>query len=30
MADFGTCALDWPLLDEWEEELSRKFDPEMV
>jgi hydroxyacylglutathione hydrolase len=22
MADFGTCAVDWPLLDEWEEELS--------
>ena len=21
MADFGTCAIDWPLLDEWEEEL---------
>lgn len=30
MADFGTCALDWPLLDEWETELSQKFDPEMV
>lgn len=24
MADFGTCALDWPLLDEWEAELSQK------
>lgn len=23
MADFGTCALDWPLLDEWEEEIAR-------
>lgn len=22
MADFGTCAIDWPLLDEWEEELA--------
>ncbi len=22
MADFGTCAVDWPLIDEWEEELS--------
>ena len=22
MADFGTCAVDWPLLDEWEEELA--------
>lgn len=21
MADFGTCAVDWPLLDEWEDEL---------
>lgn len=21
MADFGTCAIDWPLLDQWEEEL---------
>jgi glyoxylase-like metal-dependent hydrolase (beta-lactamase superfamily II) len=24
MADFGTCAADWPLLDEWEAELSGK------
>ncbi len=23
MADFGTCALDWPLLDQWEDELAR-------
>jgi len=23
MADFGTCAVDWPLLDEWEDELIR-------
>ena len=22
MADFGTCALDWPLLDEWDDELA--------
>ncbi|MHC4880343.1 MAG: MBL fold metallo-hydrolase [Planctomycetota bacterium] len=22
-ADFGTCAVDWPLLDEWEDELER-------
>lgn len=22
MADFGTCAVDWPLLDTWEEELE--------
>jgi glyoxylase-like metal-dependent hydrolase (beta-lactamase superfamily II) len=23
LADFGTCAVDWPLMDEWEEELAR-------
>jgi glyoxylase-like metal-dependent hydrolase (beta-lactamase superfamily II) len=22
LADFGTCAVDWPLLDEWEHELA--------
>jgi hydroxyacylglutathione hydrolase len=22
MADFGTCATDWPLLDEWEQEVA--------
>jgi hydroxyacylglutathione hydrolase len=22
MADFGTCAIDWPLLDQWEQELA--------
>lgn len=22
LADFGTCAVDWPLLDEWESELA--------
>ena len=27
MADFGTCAVDWPLLDEWDKELIRGFDP---
>jgi hypothetical protein len=27
MADFGTCAVDWPLLDEWDQELTRGFDP---
>jgi hydroxyacylglutathione hydrolase len=21
MADFGTCAIDWPLMDQWEQEL---------
>lgn len=30
MADFGTCAIDWPLLDEWEAELSKPFDREAV
>jgi glyoxylase-like metal-dependent hydrolase (beta-lactamase superfamily II) len=28
MADFGTCAVDWPLLEEWDEELARGFDPD--
>lgn len=27
MADFGTCAVDWPLLDEWEAELSGQTGP---
>lgn len=27
-ADFGTCAVNWPLLDEWDEELVRGFDPQ--
>jgi hydroxyacylglutathione hydrolase len=27
MADFGTCAVDWPLLDEWDDELVKGFDP---
>ena len=22
MADFGTCAVDWPLLDEWEADVT--------
>jgi glyoxylase-like metal-dependent hydrolase (beta-lactamase superfamily II) len=22
MADFGTCAVDWPLMDEWEREIA--------
>ena len=22
MADFGTCAIDWPLMDEWDKELE--------
>jgi glyoxylase-like metal-dependent hydrolase (beta-lactamase superfamily II) len=28
MADFGTCAVDWPLLDQWDEELLKGFDAE--
>jgi hydroxyacylglutathione hydrolase len=28
MADFGTCAVDWPLLDEWDDELIKGFHPE--
>jgi len=28
MADFGTCAVDWPLIDQWEEELVRGTMPE--
>lgn len=23
MADFGTCAVDWPLLEEWDDELAK-------
>jgi hydroxyacylglutathione hydrolase len=30
MADFGTCAVDWPLLDEWDEELARGDAPSKV
>ena len=22
MADWGTCASDWPLMDEWEQEIA--------
>jgi len=28
MADFGTCAIDWPLLDEWDQELADGKMPE--
>jgi glyoxylase-like metal-dependent hydrolase (beta-lactamase superfamily II) len=28
MADFGTCAVDWPLMDEWEEEIAQGKLPE--
>ncbi len=27
MADFGTCAIDWPLLDNWEDELAKGILP---
>jgi glyoxylase-like metal-dependent hydrolase (beta-lactamase superfamily II) len=28
MADFGTCAVDWPLIDQWERELAEGKMPE--
>lgn len=28
MADFGTCAIDWPLMDTWEQELLEGKAPE--
>ena len=28
MADFGTCAVDWPLMEEWDKELVKGFDPD--
>lgn len=28
MADFGTCAIDWPLMDDWEKELLEGKTPE--
>ncbi len=27
MADFGTCAIDWPLLEEWDRELAEGIFP---
>jgi hydroxyacylglutathione hydrolase len=27
MADFGTCAIDWPLMDEWDKELATGVTP---
>ena len=27
LADFGTCAPDWPLMEEWDRELSAGFQP---
>jgi glyoxylase-like metal-dependent hydrolase (beta-lactamase superfamily II) len=28
MADFGTCAVDWPLMDQWEREIAEGKFPE--
>ena len=28
MADFGTCAIDWPLMDQWEEEVVAQKMPQ--
>jgi len=28
MADFGTCAIDWPLMDEWDRELAEGLTPQ--
>lgn len=28
MADFGTCAVDWPLMDEWEAEIAAQKLPQ--
>lgn len=28
MADFGTCAVDWPLMDQWEQEIAEGQFPE--
>ena len=30
MADFGTCAVDWPLLEQWEDELVKGFNPDQA
>jgi hydroxyacylglutathione hydrolase len=27
MADFGTCAIDWPLMDQWDRELAVGLNP---
>lgn len=29
-ADFGTCAVDWPLLEEWDRELVKGFDSQQA
>lgn len=28
MADFGTCAIDWPLMDQWEQEIAQEKLPD--
>ena len=28
MADFGTCAIDWPLMEQWEQELAQGTRPD--
>jgi hydroxyacylglutathione hydrolase len=28
LADFGTCAVDWPLMDQWEKELAEGWRPD--
>ena len=30
MADFGTCAIDWPLMDEWDKELAAGKMPQLA
>jgi hypothetical protein len=27
MADFGTCAVDWPLMDQFEDEIAAEIMP---
>jgi hypothetical protein len=29
MADFGTCATDWPLLEEWERDVVEGRMPDL-
>lgn len=28
LPDFGTCAIDWPLMDDWEDEIARGIGPQ--
>ena len=30
MADFGTCAIDWPLMHEWEREIAEGRIPNLT